>query len=226
MICAPRHPVRNGYTLVELLVGLVILGMTASMLLAALSATGRFSARAKAQETGADQIAAAQMALRGRIERLRAVPRLDSNTAIVDVRGGTNDFAFFAPPVDSESPDMLQRYRLLTTATGDMILYAAHGLDDRIDLNAKDLIGWRPTLLLSNVAAMTISYFGSDPITGEQRWQTAYTDRQQPPDLVKIHVDFAAGDKRIWPDLIIRPRATANTACRISALTGRGAGQT
>jgi general secretion pathway protein J len=210
-----------GFTLVEMLVSLILLGMLAGLLLTGLNGAGRFSARANGVVTGSDQISTAQMVIRNRIERLRAVTRLDSSVAIVDARGGERDFAFFAPPTDNEGPNMLQRYRLILTATGELILYGANGLDDRIDLNAKDLVGWRPNILLRDATSMSITYFGADRVAGGRRWQNLWYDRPQPPELVRIRIGFPAGDRRTWPDLIIRPRATVNAACRIDALTGR-----
>jgi general secretion pathway protein J len=214
-------PAEAGFTLVEMLVSLVLLGMLAVMLLTGLNGAGRFSARTTARMSGSDQVSTAQMVLRKRIERLRAVTRLDSSVAIVDARGGERDFAFFAPPTDNDGPNMLQRYRLILTATGDLILYGANGLDERIDLNAKDLVGWRPNVLLRSVSSMSISYFGADRIAGGRRWQNLWYDRPQPPELVRIRIAFAADDQRKWPDLIIRPRATVNAACQIDVLTGR-----
>jgi general secretion pathway protein J len=211
----------EGFTLVEMLVSLVLLGLVAGMLLAGLNSAGRFSTRLAGIQSSSDQVAAAQMILRARIERLRAVTRLDSSVPIVDVRGGERDLAFFSTPNGNEGPDILQRYRLILTATGDLNLYVANGLDDRIDLNAKDLIGWRQKRLLQNVASLSISYFGADRIAGGRRWQNLWYDRPQPPELVRIRLGFQPGDRRQWSDLVIRPRSTVNAACRIDALTGR-----
>ena len=215
----------DGFSLIEMLVSLVLLSLVAGMLMSALSGAGGFSARAADTQSGSDQVAAAQMILRARIERLRAITRLDSSVPIVDARGGERDFAFFSTPTANDAPDIMPRYRLILTATGDLNLYAANGLDDRIDLNAKNLIGWQQKRLLQNVASLSISYFGADRIAGGRRWQNLWYDRPQPPELVRIRLGFPPGDRRQWADLVIRPRSTVNAACRIDAITGRCADQ-
>lgn len=217
-------PGEAGFTLVELLVSLALMGLMAALLGNTLYAAGRFSTDLSPRQASDGRIAAIQQLLRQRIERLRGVTSLNSSVALVDVRGNPQDFAFFAPAPGSGGPDMLQRFRLVRTATGDLILYQANGLDDRIDLNAKGMLGWRPHVLLRDVSYLGMSYFGIDPIAGSRRWQPQWHDRPQPPELIRIRVAFPSGDKRRWPALIVRPRATVNTACRIDVLTGKCAG--
>jgi hypothetical protein len=36
------------------------------------------------------------------------------------------------------------------------------------------------------------------------------------PELVRIRVGFAPGDRRVWPDLIIRPAVTIDGTCRVN----------
>lgn len=211
----------RGFTLVELLVSLAILGLVAGMLLAGLGMTGLVAARASAHGGDLDEITTAQMILRGRLERLRAVTRMDSSEPIVDAQGTEGDFSFFAPPFGRTEPDALQRYRILLNATGDLVLYSSSGLDDRVDLHARELVGWTPTRLMSGVASLSIGYYGSDRHRGGRRWQSFWADRPQPPDLVRIRIGFPPGDRRSWPDLVIRPRSTINSLCKIDELSGR-----
>jgi general secretion pathway protein J len=217
----PRRLHERGFTLVEMLVCLAILGLVAGMLLAGLGMTGTVAARASVRDADLDEVTTAQMILRGRLERLRAVTRLDSSEPIVDAQGTAGDFSFIAPPFDRAGPDALQRYRILLNATGDLVLYSASGLDDRIDLHARELSGWTPTKLLGGVASLSIGYFGADRNNRGRRWQSFWNSHPQPPDLVRIRIGFPPGDRRSWPDLVVRPRSTINALCRIDALSGR-----
>ena len=101
------------------------------------------------------------------------------------------------------------------------MLYWVSGLDNRFDFETRAATGWQPVTLLKRVKTLTINYFGQDVRAPGRRWQTSWIKRPQPPDLVRIRLGFANADRRVWPDLIVRPRATVNTACRIDALTGR-----
>ena len=210
-----------GFTLIELLVSLMVLGMSASMLVAGLNTAWLVSPDRIDRSSGDESVVAAQMILRFRIERLAPVVRLDSSDAIVDAQGDARVFSFYAPPLSRHAPDALQRYRLMLTSSRDLILYSATGLNDVIDIRDPSLSGWAPTRLLSGVDQMTITYFGPDRISQNEQWQTRWIDRPQLPALIRIRLGFVNGDKRQWPDLVIRPRATVNTVCRINQFSGR-----
>ena len=211
----------GGFTLLEMLVTLALLGFAATLVGQGVWSAGRVESRASGDGAANDQISAARLIVTRKIEGLRALARTDSVNPIVDATGDASSFTFFAPAFDADQPAPLQRYRLLVTAAGDLTLLTANGLDDRFDFERSSLAGWRPITLLTGVKAFSIAYFGPSMGGGPGRWQTQWTKRPQPPELVRINIVFAEPDLRNWPDLIIRPRATVNTACRIDALSGR-----
>ena len=214
---ADRHDA--GFTLFEMLVALAILGMLAAMLLAALKGPSDLVQRLVHGQTGQDQVVAAQSRLRWVLERLRPTLRLDSVGKIIDLRGTAHDISLFAPVLPSNAPDALKRYRLLLNATGDLVLYTANDLDERIDINAPGLVGWQPTVLLSGVEQVGLAYFGIDPSGTGRSWQVSWTDRTQLPDLIRIRVDFMPGDRRSWPELLVRPGASGRVTCAPTALS-------
>jgi general secretion pathway protein J len=204
-----------------MLVSLAILAMMGTMLLRGLHTVSGFTSRAHAEFNADDGIIAAQRLLRDRIEQLRAVINPNSAMAIVDANGDENSFTFVAPPLARSEPDSLWRYRITTTSTGDLLLFTANSLDDRYNFATRDVQGWRPITILKQVQTIRISYYG-ERLTGDgSAWQVIWLQRPQPPALVRIRVTFKPGDRRIWPDLIIRPRASENTACKIDLLSGR-----
>lgn len=215
-----RSPREEGFTLIELLVALGVLALAAGLLVTVLNSAW-LAVRSQSGPAGDSTVGAAQRILRARLERLAPVIRSDSSNGIIDASGDAHLFSFTAPPLDRLAPDALQRFRLVLTPAGDMMLYTANGLDDRIDLRDPSLVGWRPTRLLGGVEALDIAYFGPDQLGKVDRWQNFWLDRPQPPALVRVRLSFAQGDTRRWPDLIIRPRASVNTACRIERATGR-----
>lgn len=211
----------NGFTLIELLVGLAILGLIAGMLVAGLGTTGLMAQRARASSAALEPVAAAQLVLRGRLERLRAVPRLTAGSGVVDIAGTPKAFDFTGAPPDRDMPDALFRYRLALTTGGDVMLYATPVVATDLMSGAEQTRSWRAIRLAARATAIQLSYYGVDPLGGGQRWQDVWRDRPQPPDLIRVRVAFAPGDPRRWPDLIARPRATINNACRLDPVSGR-----
>lgn len=211
----------RGFTLIELLVGLAIMGLIAAMLVAGLGTTGLMAARSRAGAAALEPVAAAQMVLRGRLERLRAVPRLTSAVPLVDIAGNARAFDFTGAPPDRDMPDALFRYRLAMTTGGDVMLYSTPVIATALSDSAAPTGNWQAIRLAARATAIQIAYFGIDPIGGGQRWQDDWRDRPQPPDLIRVRIAFAAGDARRWPDLVARPRATVNNACRLDPVSGR-----
>ncbi len=213
-----------GFTLIEMLVSLLILGIVAAMLLQGLQTVGRFGPRSIQMLEADESIAAGQRILTDRLRQLRPVVDRNSVNPIIDALGDERSFSFIAPPPANAEPDSLWRYRIATTPAGELNLFTINTLDER--QNSGDVNGrnWRTRKVIDNVQAIRINYYGPKPVGSGSGWQTAWRQRPQPPALVRISVIFRDGDRRGWPDLIVRPRATDNTACKIDALTGRCGG--
>lgn len=222
---AARHAKKpNGFTLIELLVSLALLGLTGGMLVMGLGSARLVSEKAQRQVATSESIVVAQTIMRDRIENMVASTRFDAVTPVVDFRGNQNILSFFAPAAPAERPSTVARYRLLRSAPGDVVIYSVPDLSDRIDAYAPGEAGWKPTVLLTGVAALEMSYFGAAPPDNLRRWRSAWEERQQPPELIRIRIKFEPGDKRRWPELIVRPATTVNSACQIDSFTGRCTG--
>ena len=209
-----------GFTLVEMLVSLAILGMMATMLLGGLATISRVSLRSNQQAVWRERVMSAQRVLREQLLLLSAQTRGDSFTPIVDANGDAGRFSFFAPALSDARPIELQRYRITVTPSGTLMLYRAGGLDDRFDNQGKAEAGWQAIPLLDGIRSFQISYYGEDILGRGRRWQTEWAFHPQPPDLIRIRATMADANA-VWPDLIVRPRSTLNTACAIDPLNGR-----
>lgn len=209
-----RQHSEAGFTLVELLVSLVLLTMTALLLLATMTTGHGLERRSAARMTAAESVAAAHLVLRDRIETILPDVSIVPGGSVVDVTGDERSFSFTAPPAAAVQPAPPQRFRLLLTRAGEMVLFSIDPLSTRADPDALSVAGWQRTPLLGNVVRLDIAYFGAAPPDNQRRWRPGWRSRPALPELVRIRVGFAPGDPRIWPDLIIRPTVTINSACQ------------
>lgn len=210
-----------GFTLVELLVSLALLAVTATLLLAAVTTGHGIEHRAESAAVAGESIAAAQDVLRDRIETMVAEAVYGAGAPTVDVRGDSSVLTFYATPADAQRPSPPLRFRLLLTRAGELTLFSLDPLSTRANPDAPSVAGWAQAPLLGSVTRLDIAYFGAAPPDNQRRWRNFWQDRPQLPELVRIRLGFAADDHRIWPDLIVRPAATVNSACRLDRATGR-----
>ena len=82
-----------------------------------------------------------------------------------------------------------------------------------------------PPVLLHGVKSVELAYWGASPTDPEPAWHAAWSRMQNPPELVRVRLAFADGDRRIWPELIVRPAVQVNADCIFDAETGACRGQ-
>jgi general secretion pathway protein J len=182
-----------GFTLMELLVALVVFGL----LLTALTAGTRFALAARARqahriETGED-LDAVDRTLRHLIGTMDPGVATDGAPHLV---ANAHSMGFIADlPVSAWLP----------TRQADVIVAvdAAHRLVLRWAPHYATLLGPPPlpqvTPLLDGVERIDLSYWAPGPAHG------AWTDRWDStalPELVRLRIVFAPGDRRHWPDIV------------------------
>src|SRR5205807_8954283 len=76
----------------------------------------------------------------------------------------------------------------------------------------------RKTLLVT-VEAAEFAYFGVTQSRSAAEWHDRWSGELDLPALVRVRVRFARSDPRLWPDLTIAPRITADVSCAYDPLT-------
>ena len=215
-----RRQSEAGFTLIELLVSLAIVAVLAGMVLAGGQLGFQTAAQAKARGVGNASIITSQTVLRDRIEALVPNTRFEFARPIADIRGDAALLSFFAPAPPADRPASLMRYRLARSAEGELVLFALADTAAGTDPFAPGQAGWTPQVLLTNVERLDIAYYGSLPGEARRDWRESWIERGAPPELIRIRVAFFEGDRRQWPDLIIRPVPTVNASCVVDPETG------
>lgn len=194
-----------GFTLVELLVAMTLLGFLSITLFGGL----RFGARSweAVADTSdeRDQIASAQTFLRGRLGQAASPGpgsrRQPDREGRLD--GGPGRVEFVAPWLSALSLGGLYRFTLWHEDTGDGRLMLGWqpvdaGPEALEDLG--DLAGRR--VLLDGVTGLNLSYYGAAAENAEpewlEYWETSGENPAGPPLLVRIEVAFADAG-RVWP---------------------------
>jgi len=192
---------QNGFTLLELLIGMVLLGMMLTLLFGGLRLGSR------SWDSG-DQRADASAQLRAihgfiRRELGQALPLRWKNE--VDTRlafEGTSDTLKFVAPLSAQA-GVGGLYLLgleLENGEAGRNLIIRRMLTDPAAKDFSSLEQGEKSILADRVENMTIAYFGSATAEGEPGWQEKWDDPQRLPLLVRIQVELKDG--RIWPDLV------------------------
>lgn len=204
----------SGFSLVEMLVALAVTGFAALLLATAVGRIEGVVHMGRASSQALSQIAATQLGLRERLERILPLPDPQNPGAAVDFRGQSAAMDWVGTPTDAAAPDALWRYRLARTPDGHLSLYHRSTLATLGDERSPGLLGWSAAPLLDGATDLEISYFGTMSGPGSPRaWQRSWTARRALPQLVRIIVRFPVGDPRRWAELVVRPRAVSSEEC-------------
>jgi general secretion pathway protein J len=221
---APRISLRSiratheaGFSLVEVLVALVLL----SLLSMALFSSVRFGVTAW-QRGGerSDQIHTSIL-VQDLLRRLigQAYPLMLADGAgagRVDFAGTATSLDFLAPVPVALASGGRARFKLAIERRGegsDLVLMS------RPELAATDAAELSRKTLLARIETADFAYFGAAQSQSVAQWHENWNGELGLPGLVRVRVHFARSDPRLWPDLTIAPRITADVSCEYDPLT-------
>lgn len=206
-----RHN-QAGFTLVEVLVAITLLSLLSIALTAGLRLGIDAWTRGSAHSDELGRTLAIQGLLRELLEQ--AYPyfvSVDPTHGYIDFDGSGSSLVLLALTPASIGVTGRSRFKLSVNKRQE---FADLIVSSQPELAVADATSSIPQkTLLAGAAAIEFRYFGGGG------WNDRWTAQPALPQLIGIHVDFPRGDARVWPDLVVAPRITADVGCVYDPLT-------
>lgn len=216
-----------GFTLLELLVAMTVLGVLTGLLASGLG----FGARVWERERNQLDISAEMQLVQDVLRRMLAqamplsTPGDQGSTQEPAFVGRENAIEFLGPPPAQSLAGGIYSYRLTTEpATGGERLV----LEWRIRppqpprtrprvTNAEPaeqdkLQALHEVVLLDHLVGAKFMFYGPPEDGGKPAWRHNWQNATTLPQLVRVEVDFHQNDSRRWPELLVEPRIAALTS--------------
>ncbi|EIK94457.1 general secretion pathway protein J [Pseudomonas sp. M47T1] len=176
---------QGGFTLLEILVVLSLLGILAGLVGTALVSANRATAKAERFSTRLDEVQAAQHYLRRAISQ--ALPLATGSPVAKPPRfiGAPEQLTFHGPLPDSIGGGLYQQQ---LTLSGHRLLVTFA----RLDGQAAQRFG-EPQVLLRDVRALALSYRGRSPLGQDSGWVANWPWPERLPKAVRIQATLAGG---------------------------------
>lgn len=205
MIHPPRSAKRTsaGFTLVELLVTLAVMGMLAGIGVVLVRSAAQQIARSEAADKKMAEVAAVQTALRrmiGHAVYAGNLPGLPARADILQLEaplpmalaGGQRGAIKLAVAGQENGNDLVMEWRA----------HSAPGTQAE----------WRRATLLGGIKDARFFYYGKNGNVLQKAWSPEWT-HTQPPELIKLDIIFAEKDIRQWPEFVVAPIINADVSC-------------
>jgi len=195
----------QGFTLLELLIGMTLVGFILALLFAGLNlGTRSWEAGEQRMVTSSRQAVVVDF-----------IRRVIERTDPMRWRVGEEDQLAFAG--EAESLRFVGALAMHEGTTGNHLI----ALDLARGENGRDLVmRWRlpdlrepgfgpleqaePKVLLKAIRSMTLAYFGAEADTEEPAWHDQWLNQKAPPELIRLRLTMENGET--WPDIIAAPR--------------------
>lgn len=181
-----------GFTLLEVLVVISLLGLLLGLVGSALVGSNRAVAKAQRLSASLDELRATQRFLRQSLSQaMPLTARGDDGLHTATFEGSANRVVFYAP-LPSSVGGGLYRQRLVR-----------HGQRLQVELARLDgrrLQAWgEPQLLLDGVTALSLSYRGYSPLGKATGWLREWPWPERVPQSVRVDVQLSGATS--WPTL-------------------------
>jgi general secretion pathway protein J len=209
-----RAATMRGFTLIEVTVALMLLGLIAALLMTSLQFARRSYQKVTKLDTASWETFAAQRALRKLVES--AYPLSDPRGRQQGLIGSASRLDVVGAAFLSLEGGGLFRYRVATQMHRDHADLVVRWAPE-LDAQGFERGTTREEVLLERIVSARWDYCCSRPGSSgdaarEQTWEPSWNEPVMPRRL-RLRIEFPQGDSRIWPDLLVAPRVDADANC-------------
>jgi general secretion pathway protein J len=217
----PGHRHEAGFTLVELLVALALLGLLTVLVFGGLRLSLRAWTKTHDEVAEATDLWAVESLLNRTIASADpAFASPDANDRVLAFDGEDQALALLAPLPQAIAPGLIARMRFFLLPDGEsQSLFMAWRLDLPAAESGKSLSEDR-VKLLDRVETIHFDYFGPPEGGGPASWRPQWSGRSRLPELVRIRLERDDPRLPAWPELLARPTAGLTTSCLYDPVTG------
>ncbi len=196
-----RYPgVQGGFTLLELLIALTLLGLITVMLYGGLHLAIRGAAIGERRAEASEQVRLIQSFIRREISQVYPLVWSSKGKPRVAFKGRSEalHFAAILPAHRGEGG-------LYLVSIGVADSYPAHQLIfsyrlARPEIQDFETAPQKPVVLVEGIERVEFLYYGKHEKEDEARWYSRWKDRRNLPQLVRLRLKTVS---LVWPDLVI-----------------------
>lgn len=215
-----RGPGEAGFTLLELLIVLTLVGMLTTLVFGGVRLAARAWGRTDDRATdAADQWAVANLLRDAITAAYPAFASADLQDRSIAFDGEARSLALLAPLPQAIAAGVPAQLRFFLAGEGRS---KTLDLGWRLDLPSAEGGGALPenrVVLLDRVRRIRFAYFGVAGPDDAPSWQQSWTGHAVLPQLVRVDIERSDRALPAWPELVAAPKAMINTACIFDPLT-------
>lgn len=218
---------RNGFTLIEVMIAITLLGVIVVLLFGSLRIAGKSWSTGEDKIARVNQKAVVYQFFKRHLTSIRPLPMpkrddpLGRETTEQAFQGQAQRLQFVAALPAASTRKGLQMFTIQpdprSTAIIQVALRPYRETGDEFD------VAEPPVVLLENVAAFKFAYFGNTEEGGEKVWRDEWLEADRLPSLVKISI--ALKDRSYWPDMVFALRINATHGAETIAEDSQNSGQ-
>ncbi len=206
---------RNGFTLIEMLIAMTLLGIMVVLLFSSLRIAAESWEAGESKMAAVNQKAVVYQFFKRHLTSIRPVSVLDYDDNAEPgagqpvFEGLAHDLQFVAALPASSARKGLQQFNInLDPVQPDRLVVRLTPYRQTESAQITDQTVDPPVVLLENIATLKFSYFGNGGADGEPGWQEVWANSEELPRLIKISI--ALNDGSYWPEMVVAPRITGN----------------
>jgi general secretion pathway protein J len=192
-----------GFSLVELLVGLVLLGMVAALLASGLSLGQRVWQGSEERAQASRAMFDAQTALRRLFDDMQPLRSASQDGRTIEFRGSADEIEGIVP-LPNIGLGGLYRLHLFWRRSERRLDLTFHAYERGTETGGGEA---NLTTLASEINGMELRYFGKSKGEETAEWHNEWLGQEELPGVISIKITNTKGVA--WPELLIAPRVKA-----------------